>query len=444
MGRVAVAIDAPVLPENFDRATVTRLINQIDQDQNFPILKAGYFLGHRSQAFPVYQGIALLEEQSKKEPRGSKRWFLMQWLRAFGSLRQGESGRDKALLVYGGIFDAALGKPQLPAPDVLKRIVYDYVFYVPSDYISSKDGFKPEAGKSLLKSLQVYFRLGSPGGQWQPDWVETVWRASDDEKPCLAAINSAIADKRVPKNFNFYLSAAQVVRSLNTSGDEKLADKAAELLAKAKPLLPPDPAEVSRFYVEQTALFQSVNRDKETLSTLRERIAKTGQGQAELLLLLQRTGDAKGYASVLSELKKPTAPATEILEAARQLMAIDATISDDHLDVLGFKTPEARDAEHLKREQSAKSAHADGAALLEAYLSAACSRPRAAELQARLMLAQFYFDAEKWDDARRVAAVAGLKTPAADDDDREEWDDLAILRRDIEAKSLPQAKAKPQ
>lgn len=278
------------------------------------------------------------------------------------------------------------------------------------------------------KSTFDWVRLVASGN---PDWVDTVWRTSDDENPWIDAINAAIADKRVPKNFNFYLSAAQVVRSLNTSRDEKLADKAVTLLAQAKPLLPQDPAEVARFYVEQTALFQSVDRDKESLATLRERVAKTGRGQAELLSLLQNTGDTVGYSAMLDDLKKPTAPAVEVLEAARQLMEIDATVSDDSLEYSGFKTPEARDAERTKRQQNAQSSHADGAALLEAYLSATRSRPRETELQARLLLAQFYFDAQKWDDARRVAAVAGLKTPAADDDDRETWDELAALGGEI-------------
>ena len=427
----------PNLNIEFDRPTVARLINQIDQGQNFPLLKVGYFLGHRNPSFPVDQGIALLEARVEKEPRASKRWLLMQWLRAFGSLRQSEAGRDKALLVYGGIFDAVLLNPSISAPDVVEHIIQDYVFFVPSDYIKGDNGFNDNAEKPLLRALQVYFRLGSPNGKWQPNWVDAVYRTFPEKEVWLDAINAAITNKRVPKNFNFYLSAAQVVRSLNTSRDQKLADKAVELLAKAKPLLPADPAEIERFYIEQTALFQSVNRDKETLFTLRERVAKTGQGQAELLLLLQRTDNKDAeYADVLKDLEKPTAPASEILQAARDLGELKPTTSDDYLEYKGFKTPESRASEHLRLEEVAKSAHADGAALLEAYLSAARSRPRprAAELQARLMLAQYYLDAQKLDEARRAVSLAGLKVPNADDDDRELWDELSALRRAIEVK----------
>ena len=58
----------------------------------------------------------------------------------------------------------------------------------------------------------------------------------------------------------------------------------------------------------------------------------------------------------------------------------------------------------------------------------------AVELQARLMLAQSCLDAQKLDEARRAASIAGLKVPVADDDDRELWDELSALRRAIEVK----------
>lgn len=244
MGLPAVAQDKqPSFPRNFDESTVRRMIAEIDVGSNLAVLKVGYFLNRSRPAFPVLGGLQLLEASLKGESPGTKRWFILQWLRAFGTLRPGASQLDRAMVNYADIFRQANTGNHVSQPEVVRRIVNDFIFNVPSDIITGSDQDTEFTEIALVEAIKSHFRLGSPlrhvDGRVRPDLRAAVAAVASPEQVWITLIDRSVNDDRIPKNPGFYFSAEQIIRAADKSGSPHVLRLKLDLLAKGVALTKP-------------------------------------------------------------------------------------------------------------------------------------------------------------------------------------------------------------
>ena len=225
----------PKIPQDYTSAIFAELINKVEVNDNDAVIKM-FFNGHRRYTLSKADAVAALELTLKSETRGSKRWFLLQKSRAFGSMKTSKEGAQKAVEVYGGIFDEANKIQDLSNRDYLRNIIYDFISYIPTPYLSGQQsGAKATASsldEVLLKALKTYFLLGSPMGVWQPDWPEAINYTSSDVWPYMTVVQDAVKNSAIPKNANFYKVAITVLTYSDTA-DREEAQKLRDELKQA-------------------------------------------------------------------------------------------------------------------------------------------------------------------------------------------------------------------
>lgn len=444
---------SPAFPPVFDRSTVARLIQTIDTNYNAAVLKAGYFVRQRRGALPVEDGLKLVREQAKREKVASRRWVMLQSLRAFGGLRHSAQGRTEALAVYGGIFDRTPQAIKSGASQDVLRALNDFVSTVPSVYVDtaqySSEPNAISAEASLLKGLRAWWRLDSPRGAWEPDWEGAIVKLASEEKPYGALVDAALKDSSISKNAGFYRTAALALYRSNTGSDKKPAQRALEFVDIARTKMPAAQREdIVKLLDLRVDILSSLSKATDSAATLRERIQLTGAGRDRLVLLLLEHKDDAGAAKALAELQKPDAKESEILNLAEALFAMrsdyydeeagedairaeDGTVMKNEATARPRKTPEEKAKEKQAADARAEAAHVDAANLLQSYLSA--QRPRAlySELRARLALGNYLNEAKKSDEARIVLDISRLKMPARDAYERETWDAILILQKSL-------------
>lgn len=195
---------APVMPSSFDKATVQNLIDNIEMSGNAPILKVGYFNVRKPQVLPMREGYDLIVQAVEKEPKGTKRWFLLQQVRAWGGVRlpveNEEDGkrRNASFQVYAGLFDKADLARKNNASGVLLRTVYEYVQAVPTRHIARNLQGPPSLMKDLQKALRIYLDalMNNERVVFVPDWknalTEPGWGMSPENfKPFLKVADDA-------------------------------------------------------------------------------------------------------------------------------------------------------------------------------------------------------------------------------------------------------------
>lgn len=210
----------PKIPRDYTQKVVEALIKDVDKSDNDALLKM-FFASHQKYSFNKETAVELLESALKGEKRGTKRWFLLQKNRAFGSMKSGKQSVQKAIEIYGGIFDQANQLKDVPKRTYLRNIVYDYISYIPTPYLSGqKIGVAPgmnSLDEVLGKALSTYFLLGSPSGIWEPDWREAINYTSWDVWPYITVVQNALKDSTIPKNSNFYQVSILVLKVSNTA-----------------------------------------------------------------------------------------------------------------------------------------------------------------------------------------------------------------------------------
>ena len=126
---------APLAPAVWDRATVTRLLRDIEKPRNAALLRGLYFGAHRAHALPVEAGRALLASAATQAKSASRRWFLLMSLRGFAELRAGEADSAAAgFAAYRALFDNAARAPAVGAQTIVRAAVADFVNTAPLGY----------------------------------------------------------------------------------------------------------------------------------------------------------------------------------------------------------------------------------------------------------------------------------------------------------------------
>lgn len=211
---------APVMPHTFDKATVQNLIDNITISGNAPILKVGYFNVRKPQALPLKDGYELLTQAVKKETIGTKRWFLLQQVRAWGGVRLDPETRHRGLQIYSDLFRKAVLAKQNKADDVLLRTVYEYVQAVPTNHLA-QSGYETILINQVLKqSLKLYLDalVNNERVVFVPDWKGALSASAsmfskEDFKPFVKMADAA-AKKAIGSNRKRVLETRAAVHSV--------------------------------------------------------------------------------------------------------------------------------------------------------------------------------------------------------------------------------------
>lgn len=330
----------------------------------------------------------MLQTAAQAELVGTKRWFLLQNLRAFAAFRIPRADTAQGFEAYEAIFDHASDAAKVKAEYPLRQSILEFVDSVPgkfNDFGLSKDAQTKEL---LLKAWTAYaVALSAPltGAKVaEPDWKRALVK-SESLEAFVPAVEKVIADPAVPKTFGLLITAASVIAP-------KDPDKALALWQQAKPLLPQeagktDVNQAARLYVPLVELLAARGRLPEAVENQQEFVQLTGRGQAKLMLLLRTSGDAAATEKALAALRDPGANEKEIGEAASGLFKL------------------ARDAKAPDAE-----ANEQAVTLLKSYLAAPRTRDLAEELSARLALGNFYLRQHQFSNATQILTLDAALT----------------------------------
>ena len=370
----------PQMPVSFDRATVAGLLADIDQPHNASTLKVGYFLRRGQPELPVDQGFELLQTAAQAETVGTRKWFLLQNLRAFAAFRVPGADTAAGFEAYQLLFEHAADAAPVRAEYPLRQSIQEFVDSVPgkfNDFGLSKD----ERTKALLLQAWTAYAVALSAPMKGAAIAEPNWNAalvkSESLEAFVPAVEAVIADAKVPKTFALLLAAASVIAPKDQA-------KALALWAQAKPLIPRDNGkadinEAARLYRPLVELLEAGERWPAAIKNQREFVQLSGVGQAHLMLLLRKSGDAAATEKALATLRQDDANEAEIVQAAAGLTKLSRDA----------QTPDIAAGEAAT-------------ALLLNYLAAPRTRDLASELRAHLALGSIYLRAHRLDEASQV------------------------------------------
>ena len=372
------------MPASFDRATVGRLLADIDKPYNASALKIGYFLRRGQPELPVLDGFELLQAAAQAEPVGTNKWFRLQNLLAFAAFRVPGADTSQGMDAYETLFNHAADAGKVNAAYTLRESIGEFVSAVPgrfNDFGLSRD----ERTKALLLRAWAAYAvaLSAPMNGAvidEPNWTRALQK-SESLEAFVPAVETLLDDAKLSPSFGLLVAAAQVMAPTKP-------DKALALWERAKPMIPlrdgkAEVNEAARLYVPLVQWLAAGERLPDAIANQREFVALTGRGQARLMLLLRQSGDEAATAQALASLGAANGNEAEIEDAAAGLLQLAYTA----------KTPDA-------------GAKQQAVALLETYLAAPRARDMASELYARLRLANAYLRDDRLAEAERVLVFA--------------------------------------
>lgn len=172
----------PNIPTNFDKATVARLLNDVDQGQNDSILKIGYFLNRRRPLFPVTQGYQMAIGYLQVEVPYSRRWFTLQSLVGWAAIRLRQGDATQGLEAYSQVFSHYQEARRADASAVARSAIYEYVSVVsnPGNSLSWDGADEREVQRVLQEAFLASLVLGEREG-FSPNWSTAIRPDSKEE-----------------------------------------------------------------------------------------------------------------------------------------------------------------------------------------------------------------------------------------------------------------------
>lgn len=121
----------PVAPAVWDRASVARLLRDIEKPRSAALLRGLYFGAHQAHALSVDAGWKLLTEATNAAKPQSRRWFLLMSLRGFAGLRTENVPPEQGFAAYRALFDSADKAPKARAQTIVRAALADFVNTTP-------------------------------------------------------------------------------------------------------------------------------------------------------------------------------------------------------------------------------------------------------------------------------------------------------------------------
>jgi hypothetical protein len=366
----------PVLPRQFDQATLQQLIDTAEQGQNAIILKFGYFLHRTPEPVAPSEGFSLLKATIEKEPVGTRRWFVLQMVRGFAGFRVGPGTKVDAYQAYETLFDKADEADKAKAIDVVQSAILDYASTIYGGYGVKNDN-TDTAKAVLLKALDTHLKyLPQTGSADDIPWDKAIGAVGSSAQ-FAAVVEKVLASPDVPQSYSLLRTAARVIGSTNLS-------RSVELLQKAKLSLPKgDIGQAQSLYELLVQDLSFLTKWDEAVAAQKELVQLTSKGYAQLAVLQWQQGDEKGLDATLASLSMPTANENEINETAQALYKTHVEGSDERKKLLPDKA----------------------VSLLQAYLKTNRTRTLEQELRARYWLGQMLIAAGDLPAARAALMV---------------------------------------
>lgn len=383
----AASIPPPPLPRVFDSTVVHGLIDNIEADSNLVVLKYGYFVRRANRDYPPGEGYQYLKAQAAKEPRFTKRWFLLQSAVGFASFRVGSENIAAGLSAYqdmSGHAELALNNGALP---VVERALVEFTFSVYEFGRKLSQPNRMVARKTLVTALKAHLFLINHA---VPVTVEPLWReagaATDGAAALIPVIEDALKNGQPPP-VQFYHPAVAILGIRDPQ-------RALDLLTGIKGRVQPDNVEQLRwFYGEYVEHLLRLGRLDEAIVVQRECAVRTGSGFARLAELHYQHGllgdvtksDQAAIAVIVAKLSGSNSPGTEIVGLSQLLLSWH----------------------QVQKSQSDYDGHWQDLAgiALTGYLSAGRQRELMDDFMARMLLARLYLDRHQVDEAGAVLRV---------------------------------------
>lgn len=217
----------PQMPPSFDEATVKSLINKIDQEPNAIILKMGYFAVRKPHQFPRESGYALLGSSVKTATPNSRRWFVLQSVRAFAATRLRPIEVATGMEIYEDLFSRSSAAVKGVATDVVQRAVYECVVTIPMQYVDTGLAI-PEAKETIVKALEAHLMYPTDYSAARPPWEKAV-KKTDSYQECEALVEQTLKRRATPDQYTTLVAAAAFYLPFKP-------ERTAELLQKAQTL----------------------------------------------------------------------------------------------------------------------------------------------------------------------------------------------------------------
>jgi hypothetical protein len=314
----------PVMPASFDRETVQRLVDHIEQGHNASILHVGYFMRRKQHALPQSKGMKLLNEAISKETAGSKRWFVMQTLRGFAAFRATGVASDEGLEAYTAIFDQAAKAKPAKAEYQLRQAINEYVFGMQGRIRDLGLRYDERAQDLLLKAWSAYVTHVLPGqtakGQSasrvrQPMWAAAIQDADLEEK-FLPLLDKFLKSPTTPKSYSLLKEASMLYAPSNPK-------RSLALLLQARPLVPTsNKLEAGRFFDLLAKALEKEDRLPDAVQAREERVKLTGKGQPQLARLYYQAKNDKALDATLQALKLPSASSRDVVDTIDELSKV--------------------------------------------------------------------------------------------------------------------------
>ncbi len=308
----------PTFPR-FNEKTIKALIRGIDKPRNATSLKIGYFALRDESAFPLRKGWELLRVACTREKVASKRWFILQNVKAFAAFRLKFTNKKDGFVAYAQIFEHAQEAEPAHASYYLRQAINEYVNSIPVSF-DQFDANKDENSISGLSEAWVAYviseRQPSPSRYLLPDWPSAF-----DSAGCPVGL-SAIAEKQLANKQNRLtfgvLSSAGEIFSFDKP------DRAIQVLLSAKELKPASENQQTdiglkdHVYSQLVSLLDRKNRSSEAMNLRKERIRKLNTGRADLIRSLESHDDV-AITKIVDELRPASSSEDEVFSVNEEL-----------------------------------------------------------------------------------------------------------------------------
>jgi hypothetical protein len=373
--RSQVAASPVGVPTQFDKSTVQNLLEKIDENQNAQILKMQYFAHRSKQVLPLDEGFALLKQALDHETLGSKKWFLLQSVRAFAGFRLSGSPQLEAYQSYGDIFSRIEDANKVGATDVVQSDLYEF-FATLMMAGSRLQNNGVVVQNTLMQAFHAYMASNDDRLLSLP--INEILAETSVYKDAVDEVDRMVADPQVTKTYRLLTVAAM----LHMAAAPK---QSVQLLRQAKPLLPGRDANIVRPYYKRLVDALEATADiRGAISAQEELVKLTDQGRARLIKLYHEDKDDRSVAATISSLSTPDANEQDINDAAVVLMGL-TDVAD----------------RHKVWDQAAE--------LLTQYLATHTKRDVEQELVARMLLGQILINHKKYAEARTALTVDQLQ-----------------------------------
>lgn len=179
------------------------MLDKVDQEYNYPVLKVGYFLGRRKQPVTLQSGLKMVADRIKKEKVGSQRWLMFSSLQAFGLLHEGKSSTAPALEKYKQIFMQVAFVKDAKAKTTFLRVLDDFVALTSTRLVVGSNAADSLTNDVLQKAFSAYVRLGSPIEEAPVPWLDAIWRVSDNVNQWTNVVESLEKIRKFPRTLAF-------------------------------------------------------------------------------------------------------------------------------------------------------------------------------------------------------------------------------------------------